>query len=119
MHPVPRIGAIVINAVDDARLVAFWSALLDVEVAFAAEGTFTWLKPQHEGGVALAIQRVDDPTPGRRRVHFDTYVDDLDAAAARILDLGGAHVEDHEMDGFAWKVMADPEGNEFCIAPAG
>ena len=33
---------------------------------------------------------------------------------ARILDLGGSHLEDHEIEGFAWKVMADPEGNEFC-----
>ena len=58
-----------------------------------------------------------DPTPGRNRLHLDTYVDDVDAAVARIEELGGSFLEDHEIGGFAWKVRADPEGNEFCIAP--
>ncbi len=79
---------------------------------------FTWLAPQHEGAVSVAIQWVSDPTPGRNRLHLDTEVEDVDAAVARIAELGGSFVEDHEIGGFAWKVMADPEGNEFCIAPS-
>ncbi len=35
---------------------------------------------------------------------------------ARVLDLGGSRVEDHEIQGFHWTVLADPEGNEFCVA---
>jgi predicted enzyme related to lactoylglutathione lyase len=118
MPETPIIGAVVINAEDHDRLVAFWKDLLGVEIAFSAGGAFTWLKPQREGGVALAIQGVPDPTPGRRRVHVDAYVNDVDAAVSRVLELGGSHVEDHESEGFAWKVMADPEGNEFCLVPA-
>lgn len=115
--PVPKIGSVVINAIDHDLLVEFWSKLLDVEVTRSFPPHFTWLAPQREGGISLAIQRVDNPTEGRNRVHLDTAVPDLDEAVARIESLGGSFVEDHEVSGFQWKVMADPEGNEFCIAP--
>lgn len=114
---IPVVSSVVINTTDVDRLVEFWSRLLDVEIAHSIPPFFTWLKPQHEGGISVAVQSVPDPTPGRRRLHLDTHVDDMEGAVARILDLGGSHVEDHEVGGFAWKVMADPDGNEFCIAP--
>jgi predicted enzyme related to lactoylglutathione lyase len=117
MPETPIVGSVVINTADHDRLVTFWSRLLGVEIAHSSPPFFTWLKPQHEGGISVAIQAVPDPTPGRRRLHLDTYVTDMDAAVARVLELGGSHVEDHEIDGFAWKVMADPDGNEFCLAP--
>ena len=37
------------------------------------------------------------------------------AVVARVEELGGSFLEDHSVNDFAWKVMADPEGNEFCI----
>ncbi len=117
MAVVPHISSVVINTTDHDRLVEFWSELLGVGIARSIPPFFTWLEPQQEGGVSVAIQFVPDPTPGRRRLHLDTAVSDVDAAAARIVALGGSHVEDHEVGGFAWKVMADPDGNEFCIAP--
>lgn len=49
-------------------------------------------------------------------MHLDTGVADLDEAQARAEALGGSLVETHEIMGFTWRVMADPEGNEFCIA---
>jgi predicted enzyme related to lactoylglutathione lyase len=97
--------------------VAFWRALLGVGEHQRVDGFFVWLEPQQPGGVKLAFQKVDEATPGRRRLHLDLGVDEVDATAARIAELGGRHLEDHEIGGFAWKVMADPEGNEFCIAP--
>ncbi len=115
-NPAARVLSVVINAENHDLLVDFWRQLLDVEVARSQAPYFTWLKPQNEGGVSVAIQAVPDPTPGRNRLHLDTFVDDLDAAVARIEELGGSFLEDHEIGGFAWKVMADPEGNEFCIA---
>jgi predicted enzyme related to lactoylglutathione lyase len=115
MAVVPQLQSVVINATDVERLVAFWSALLGVEEAMRFPG-FVWLRPQHEGGISVAIQEVASPTEGRNRLHLDTTVDDLDAAHQRIVELGGSHLEDHERAGFTWRVMADPEGNEFCIA---
>jgi len=104
-----------INTTDVARLVKFWSALLGVEVRRESPD-FVFLTPQQPGGIAVNFQRVPDPTEGRRRLHLDLSVESLEAASERILELGGSRVEDHEVPGFAWRVMADPDGNEFCIA---
>ena len=117
-EPVVTVATVVINVTDSDREKRFWQALLGVGIAREFPGGFCWLDPQHDGGVSVALQSVDDPTPGRNRLHLDTSVADLETAQARIIELGGSHVEDHEVMGFAWKVMADPEGNEFCIAPA-
>lgn len=113
---VATMMSVVINVVDYDREKAFWTELLGVDMAREFPGGFGWLRPQHDGGMSLALQKVDEPKSGRNRVHVDTVVDDLDAAAARVEELGGRFVEDHEIMDFAWKVMADPEGNEFCIA---
>lgn len=51
------------------------------------------------------------------RLHLDTVVEDLNAAVARIEELGGSLLAEHEVMGFRWNVMSDPEGNEFCITP--
>ncbi len=110
------VGSVVINAVDHDVLMEFWRLLLGVEVAQSAPPYYTRLAPQREGGISVSIQGVENPTPGRNRVHLDTAVPDLDAAVQRIEALGGAFLEDHEVSGFRWKVMADPEGNEFCIS---
>ena len=115
---VVTVVTVVINVVDYEGEKAFWLSLLGVGIAREVPGFFCWLEPQHEGGISVALQLVPDPTPDRNRVHIDTGVKDLDEAQARIVELGGSHLEDHEIGGFRWKVMADPEGNEFCIAAA-
>lgn len=114
-----RLTSVVVNCVDIERQVGFWRALLGVGEAQRVDGFFVWLEPQQPGGVMLAFQKVGDPTPGRRRLHLDLGVDDVDATAARVAELGGRHLEDHAVAGFTWKVMADLEGNEFCLAAAG
>jgi len=110
------VGSVVINVVDLEQEQAFWSEVLGVDAARSIPGLFVWLEPQHPGGVSVALQKVFEPKASRNRVHLDTGVDDLEAAQIRIEELGGALVETHDMGGFSWRVMADPEGNEFCIA---
>jgi catechol 2,3-dioxygenase-like lactoylglutathione lyase family enzyme len=113
---VPRLGSIVINGTDIRRLVDFWTSLLDTEVA-QDYGMFVWLKPTREGAPALAFQQVDNPTEGRNRVHLDFSAQDPSAVIERTIELGGSRLEDHEIQGFHWTVLADPDGNEFCVAP--
>jgi catechol 2,3-dioxygenase-like lactoylglutathione lyase family enzyme len=115
-EPVVRMSSVVVNVVDLDRAKAFWTEVLGVGVSHEVVPFFAWLEPQEPGGVNLALQVSPDPKVGRNRVHVDTFVPDLDAAQRRIEDLGGAHVEDHEVAGFRWRIMADPDGNEFCIA---
>lgn len=111
-----QLSAVVINAQDLDRVREFWSQLLEVTVAREVPGFFVWLKPQAGSGISVAVQKVPDPKPDvRNRLHLDLAVDDREAVRQRVIDLGGSHVEDHEISGFAWSVMADPEGNEFCL----
>lgn len=112
----PRVDTVVINTTDVEKLTDFWSQVLGVGVARQFPGLFVWLEPQHEGGISVAFQKVEDPTSGRNRLHLDTTVPDLETAKARIVELGGSEIESHEIAGFTWIVMADPDGNEFCIA---
>jgi predicted enzyme related to lactoylglutathione lyase len=112
---VARLTTVVINVTDVQRETTFWSALLGVKVRKEFPG-FVWLMPQQEHGVMVALQAVVDPTPGRNRLHLDLKVADVPAAIAWIAELGGELLETHEMGGFTWRVMADPEGNEFCIS---
>jgi predicted enzyme related to lactoylglutathione lyase len=118
MSDIPTVGSIVINTTDPDRLAGFWGSLLGVEIANRSGPWFIWLKPQHDGGVSIAFQKVDAPTDGRRRLHLDTFVEDPETAIERAIELGATRVEDHTAGGFSWTVMGDPDGNEFCIAPA-
>lgn len=115
MAAVGSLGSVVINVTDMERERAFWSEYLGVGVLREFPG-FCWLEPQRAGGISLALQHSPDPGAPAGRLHLDTGVDDIDAAQAEIERLGGSHLEDHEIMGFHWKVMADPEGNRFCIA---
>lgn len=114
---VPTVGSVVFNTTDPDRLAEFWMALLEVGIARRSGPWFIWLQPQHEGGISLAFQKVDDPTEGRRRLHLDSAVTDLEGSVERALGLGASIVEEHTVGDFSWTVLADPEGNEFCLAP--
>lgn len=118
MADIPTVGSVVVNTTDPDRLAEFWGAFLGVEIARRSGPWFIWLKPQNQGGVSVAFQKVDDPTEGRRRLHLDTHVDDPEAAIERAIGLGASRVEGHTVGDFSWTVMSDPDGNEFCIAPS-
>ncbi|MCZ7529269.1 MAG: VOC family protein [Acidimicrobiia bacterium] len=115
---VGTVSAVVINVRDLEKEQKFWMEFLGVGVAREVPGFFVWLEPQHKGGISVALQLAEEIPEVRNPVHLDNAVHDLETAAARIVELGGSFVEDHEIFGFSWKVMADPEGNEFCIAQA-
>ena len=118
-EPVVMVGAVVINVLDFERQKQFWSAVLGVEVAREIAPYFVWFSSQRPGGITVALQVVAEASEGPRRLHLDCGVADVETAKARILELGGSRLTDREMGGFGWTVMADPEGNEFCIAAIG
>lgn len=68
------------------------------------------------GGPLLAFQQVEDPTPGKNRLHLDLGAPDLDAEVERLTGAGASVVAQREMGDFRWVTMADPDGNEFCVA---
>ncbi|WP_433798189.1 VOC family protein [Actinomycetospora sp. CA-084318] len=109
--------AVTIDAVDPAGLAVFWAQALGVEVgerSTDAHGT-TYVGVPVGDGTDLLLQQVADPTPGKTRIHLDLRVQDgpLEAEIDRLTDLG-ARVVDPAPD-HPWVVLADPEGNAFCV----
>jgi predicted enzyme related to lactoylglutathione lyase len=106
-----------IDANDPDTLARFWTELLHTEVEQRFDdGRFVFLAPL-EDGPAVGIQRVPEPKMSKNRVHMDLQVDDVEAMTRWVRQHGGSRVADHEAAGIRWRIMADPEGNEFCLVP--
>ncbi len=75
------------------------------------------LAPVTPSGPRLIFQRVPEAKQGKNRLHLDVRVKDIEVAASHVAALGGRQLPgaDYSEDGFSWRVMADPEGNEFCL----
>jgi hypothetical protein len=107
------------------RLASFWAAVLDVEVqernGSSPQGPrYVVLHPQEGGSVALSFQWVPEPKRSKNRLHLDVVaVQGLDKVTRLVEELGGTRRPDHDFaeHGWEWRVMADPEGNEFCLIP--
>ena len=82
-------------------------------------------RPPRPGGWA-PVERAQDPTwlfvkvpepkTAKNRIHLDVAASDPEAEVARLVELGATRVRDTDEFGYRWTVMADPEGNEFCVA---
>lgn len=97
------------------RMTKFWRDAAGFVVGGIIEGRYVSL-----GGhrVTLTLQRVDEPKVVKNRMHLDLLVDDLDSEVRRLEELGAIRLtaDRHEEFGQTWFVLADPEGNEFCVA---
>ena len=110
--------AIVIDAADVDALRDFWVAATGYQPFGAAGAYRSATPPAGEAGPKLVFQHVDDPqTATKNRLHLDIVVgDEIEAEAERLVALGASRRTDLiEEVGTAWMVMADPEGNEFCL----
>ena len=66
----------------------------------------------------LFFQRVPEPRAAKNRVHLDLRVPEAErpAEVERLTGLGARRIGEGQQGPFSWIVMADPEGNEFCVA---
>ncbi|MFE0583241.1 MULTISPECIES: VOC family protein [unclassified Streptomyces] len=117
------IGTIVMGAEDVRRAAAFWSGALGyVPRDGAVDDGWTVLEPADGAGPALALGRSITPVQRRPRVHLDLYAADAAeqaAEVARLVSLGARHVEwDSYPENPDFVVLADPEGNRFCVIDA-
>lgn len=104
----------VINTTDMERGIAFWSAALGYVVR-DADPTFAVLTAPNRRWSNVSLQRTDEPKRGRNRLHLDLYASDRDAEVERLEELGATRVPWEYEDGHDHVVMADPDGNEFCV----
>lgn len=116
--PVPEL-TVTIDARDPEALAPFWAAALAYEIA-GSEGNYVALAPSGRAGPVVLLQRVPEEKSGKNRVHLDLKVPDIEAAASRLVGLGARRTSGVERElGSTWIVMADPEGNEFCVCDGG
>jgi predicted enzyme related to lactoylglutathione lyase len=107
---------IVIDARDLPGLARFWCALLDWQVLSEREREVV-IGPALEAPIGICFMPSPDEKSVKNRVHLDltTAADDRDAEIERALALGAVRVDVGQTGNETWEVLADPEGNEFCI----
>ena len=116
--PTFALAEITVDCSDPQTVASFWQQLLGGELSVPMPGWFR-LGPLTPGGPVLNFQPVPEPKTGKTRIHLDLWADDLDGAIAQIESLGGRDSgERHDYDEGSVVVMADPEGNEFCVCTA-
>jgi hypothetical protein len=128
-YDLSTVPAFVHNVVFDAeqprRLGRFWSEVTGYTVADERDD-FVRLQapaPGHSGPRQLLFIRVEDPTPGKNRVHGDLAARELETEVDRLIGLGAVAADGLEDgrprwrdgNGIRWVVLRDPEGNEFCV----
>lgn len=111
-----RLDAVTMDAVDAPALAAWWAAITGGQV-HEHFGFFVVMRPDDHLPM-LGFQQVADRTPGKNATHLDLRVPDLAGAVTMLLGCGATRVGQHSLpDGFVWEVLADPEGNQFCLLP--
>jgi hypothetical protein len=107
-----RIDNLCIDASDPRVLGEWWAELLGWKVADAGEDEFSIQSP--EDGRELLFCRVPERKGVKNRLHLDLRPDDQAAEVARAEKMGARRVDVGQGEQ-TWVVLADPEGNEFCI----
>src|SRR3954469_18333144 len=115
-----RFTELVVDCRDAESLASFWAAVLDYRVLGREEDGAVEIGPEAGfGGPAptVVFAPVPDPTPGKVRLHIDLNATDRDqdAELERLLELGAVPADVGQTGDEGWHVLADPEGNEFCL----
>ena len=117
--PLATLKMLTLDSSDAGRDARFWSEVLGWEVAHSGDGYAMLTGPDH----ALGFGTVPDHRPpawpnegGTKQFHLDLAVDDLEEAAARLVELGATRPD--EQPGETWIVLLDPSGHPFCLTQA-
>jgi predicted enzyme related to lactoylglutathione lyase/catechol 2,3-dioxygenase-like lactoylglutathione lyase family enzyme len=107
--------ALCFDANDPVRLAQFWAGVLGWE---PADGDNIALLPSEEAVFGIRFEPTQEQKSGPNRMHLhltSTSLDDQQATVARALRLGGRHIDVGQRPEEGHVVLADPEGNEFCV----
>ena len=115
-----HVDALAVGAHDPAALARFWAGLLGRETVDGPHGVD--LPAGEDPGLRLRFLPTTQPRAGRNRMHLDltsATPGDQRATVERALALGGGHLDVGQRPEEGHVVLADPEGNEFCVIEAG
>jgi len=109
--------AVVIDCSDLDRSARFWSGVLGYTAGPAVTGPYRSLQPESGAGIDVLLQQVPGAKREKNRLHLDLRTPDLDAEVSRVLELGATLLTSQPVaeDGWSWHILADPDGNEFCV----
>jgi catechol 2,3-dioxygenase-like lactoylglutathione lyase family enzyme len=115
-----RVGSIVLRVEDLERQVAFWEAALGYVRREGDVDDFVLLRPKDGVGPNLSLDRVRSSLQIPPRIHLDLYTDDQAGEIERLLGLGATEVHwDKRPPDADYVILADPEGNRFCVVDVG
>jgi catechol 2,3-dioxygenase-like lactoylglutathione lyase family enzyme len=115
-----RVGSIVIRVDDLQRQTEFWTAALDYVPRDDESDDFRLLRPRNGVGPNLSLDRVRSTLQVPPRIHLDLYAEDQTAEVMRLIGLGATEVHwDKRPPDADYVILADPEGNRFCVVDAG
>jgi predicted enzyme related to lactoylglutathione lyase len=108
-----------VDAEDPDKLADFWCEALGYEVTYRSEegepDREVTIESSDRSGWRMLMLEVHDERRVKNRLHLDLRPDDQEAEVARLEKLGATRVDIGQGPEVTWVVMADPEGNEFCI----
>jgi predicted enzyme related to lactoylglutathione lyase len=109
------IAMVTFDCADPDALAAWWIDAVGGELNAVAPGEFVMVA--RPSGPTLGFQKVPDPTPGKNKVHLDLHAADKEGEVARLVKAGAKELGRNSFGpDFEWVVLADPEGNQFCVA---
>jgi predicted enzyme related to lactoylglutathione lyase len=111
-----RLHHIVVDTHDLPALARFWTQALGWKILSERDREIV-IGPEQSAPVGMCFMPVPDAKAVKNRVHLDltTSGEDRDAEIERLLALGARRVDVGQTGAESWTVLADPEGNEFCV----
>jgi predicted enzyme related to lactoylglutathione lyase len=121
LDPMPEVTiGLVLDCRDPESLAAFWTKALGL-VHLGSVENYALLASEDGRLPKLLLQKVDEAKTGKNRMHLDIETSDVDSEVHRLEGIGAHRIETttRSEHGTHWVIMADPEGNEFCVCDGG
>ena len=113
-----RIGSIVVHCHRFDEMVAFWQAALGYTPRRPVSGGWVVLHDPSGRGPNMSFQARSTRAPARSWIHLDVYSTDQDGEVERLIGLGAQQHDWRYEPGADYVVLADPDGNLFCVVDA-
>ena len=107
--PDYRIYEVVVDAADPVTIASWWADRYNADVCHDQDRGFSWIDEVSGMPWPMVFQLVPEPKTVKNRIHWDVW-----GETATFLAAGATLLRSHD-DEIGWDVLADPEGNEFCV----
>ncbi|MEU9910951.1 VOC family protein [Streptomyces sp. NPDC051001] len=117
-----QLFAMCFGASEPRSLAGFWSGVLGRELIDDPHDGIALLPAEEHGGFRLRFLPTQEKKVGQNQMHFDltsAYPEQQQETVDRALRLGARHIDVGQLPEEGHVVLADPDGNEFCVIPAG